>query len=169
MNRKHDIKFYYLIIEKLKKINPNIDISSDFIIGYPGETDKDFNKTMELIKNIGFVNSYSFIFSPRPGTPASKLKQINYKMAQKRLKIVQDELFKFQKSKNKSLVGSVVEVLVENKLKDQDKFFGRNSKTTSVIFTADACKPGDLIKVKIISSNQNNLFGEGIEKKTKAA
>ena len=169
MNRKHDIKFYYLIIEKLKKINPNIDISSDFIIGYPGETDKDFNKTMELIKNIGFVNSYSFIFSPRPGTPASKLKQINYKLAQKRLKIVQDELFKFQKSKNKSLVGSVVEVLVENKLKDQDKFFGRNSKMTSVIFTADACKPGDLIKVKIISSNQNNLFGEGIEKKTKAA
>ncbi len=169
MNRKHDIKFYYLIIEKLKKINPNIDISSDFIIGYPGETDKDFNKTMELIKNIGFVNSYSFIFSPRPGTPASKLKQINYKLAQKRLKIVQDELFKFQKSKNKSLVGSVVEVLVENKLKDQDKFFGRNSKMTPVIFTADVCKPGDLIKVKIISSNQNNLFGESIEKKTKAA
>ena len=169
MNRKHDIKFYYLIIEKLKKINPNIDISSDFIIGYPGETDKDFNKTMELIKNIGFVNSYSFIFSPRPGTPASKLKQINYKLAQKRLKIVQDELFEFQKSKNKGLVGSVVEVLVENKLKDQDKFFGRNSKMTSVIFTADTCKPGDLIKVKIISSNQNNLFGESIEKKTKAA
>ena len=169
MNRKHDIKFYYLIIEKLKKINPNIDISSDFIIGYPGETDKDFNKTMELIKNIGFVNSYSFIFSPRPGTPASKLKQINYKLAQKRLKIVQDELFEFQKSKNKGLVGSVVEVLVENKLKDQDKFFGRNSKMTPVIFTADTCKPGDLIKVKIISSNQNNLFGESIEKKTKAA
>ena len=90
-------------------------------------------------------------------------------MAQKRLKIVQDELFKFQKSKNKSLVGSVVEVLVENKLKDQDKFFGRNSKMTSVIFTADTCKSGDLIKVKIISSNQNNLFGESIEKKTKAA
>ena len=79
-----------------------------------------------MIKKFNFINSYSFIFSPRPGTPASKLKQISYKLAQRRLKIVQDELFKFQKSKNKSLVGSVVKVLVENKLKDQDKFFGRN-------------------------------------------
>ena len=73
MNRKHDIKFYYSIIEKLKKINSNIDFSSDFIIGYPEENDKDFEKTMDLVKKIEFINSYSFIFSARPGTPYSKL------------------------------------------------------------------------------------------------
>ena len=74
MNRKHDREYYISIIEKLKKINKNIKISSDFIIGYPGETEKDFQDTIELVKKIGFVNSYSFIFSPRPGTPAGAKK-----------------------------------------------------------------------------------------------
>ena len=86
MNRKYDIKFYNLIIEKLKNINPNIEISSDFIIGYPGETENDFIKTMELVKKINFVNSYSFIFSPRPGTRAFNIKQIDLKVAKRKIK-----------------------------------------------------------------------------------
>ena len=72
MNRKHNRKYYLSVIEKLKKINKDIKISSDFIVGYPGETEKDFNDTIELVKKVGFVNSYSFIFSPRPGTLAAK-------------------------------------------------------------------------------------------------
>ena len=86
MNRKHDIKLYYSIIEKLKKINFNIDFSSDFIIGYPGEDNKDFEKTMDLVKKIEFINSYSFIFSARPGTPASKLQKISNNVTKNRLK-----------------------------------------------------------------------------------
>ena len=74
MNRKHDREYYLSVIKKLKNVNKNIKISSDFIVGYPGETEKDFKDTIEIIKKIGFVNSYSFIFSPRPGTPSSRKK-----------------------------------------------------------------------------------------------
>ena len=120
MNRKHNIEFYETILKKLKKINPEIEISSDFIIGYPGETDEDFNKTLELIKKFSFINSYSFIFSPRPGTPASNLEQIDHKISHQRLKIIQNELFNIQIQRNKSLEGYEFEVLVENKMKNQN-------------------------------------------------
>ena len=169
MNRKHNIKFYYSIIEKLKKINPDIEFSSDFIIGYPGETEEDFNQTLNLIKNVGFINSYSFIFSPRPGTPSSNLKEIDKSIAKERLKVIQKELFKIQIKRNKIFEGTEVEVLVENQIKKSDMFFGRIKNVTSVIFKSSNCNPGDIIKVKIISSKQNNLFGEHIIKKNKAA
>ena len=169
MNRKHNIQFYENILKKLKNINPEIEISSDFIIGYPGETDEDFNKTLKLVKKFSFINSYSFIFSPRPGTPASNLKQIDYKIAHQRLKIIQNELFEIQIERNKALEGYELEVLVENKIKDQKKFFGRIPKMTPVIINSSSCNPGEIIKVKIVSSNQNSLFGEHIIAKTKAA
>ena len=77
MNRKHNRKYYMSVVEKLKKVNNNIKISSDFIVGYPGETEEDFENTMELVEKVGFINSYSFIFSPRPGTPAATKKLNN--------------------------------------------------------------------------------------------
>ena len=169
MNRKHNIKFYENIIRKLKKINSNIEISSDFIIGYPGETDEDFKKTLALIQKFKFINSYSYIFSPRPGTPASKLKLIDKNIAHLRLKTVQEELFKIQIIKNKQMENKEVEVLVENKMNDRINYFGRTLKMTPVIINSSICKPGDLIKVKIKSSNKNNLFGDHIVQKTKAA
>ena len=168
MNRKHDIKFYFSIIEKLKKINSNIDFSSDFIVGYPEEDDKDFKKTMDLVKKIEFINSYSFIFSARPGTPASKLQKIDSDITKNRLKRIQNQLFNLQLNKNKELEKKKIEVLVENKLKNQDSFFGRTRKMTPVIFKSTLCNPGDLIQVEIISSNQNNLFGKHMENKFKA-
>ena len=79
MNRKHTIEEYVLIYEKLKKINPKIEFSSDFIIGYPEEGEQDFKMTLELIEKIKFINSYSFIFSPRPGTVAADLKLVDQK------------------------------------------------------------------------------------------
>ena len=169
MNRKHDIKFYYSIIEKLKKINSNMEFSSDFIVGYPEENDKDFEKTMDLVKKIEFINSYSFIFSPRPGTPASKLQKINSDITKNRLKIIQNQLFNLQLNKNKELEEKKIEVLVENKLKNQNSYFGRTRKMTPVIFESTLCNPGDMIQVEIISSNQNNLFGKHMENKFKAA
>ena len=99
MNRKHKVEDYILIYEKLKKINSNIEFSSDFIIGYPGEKDTDFNDTFELIKKIKFINSYSFIFSPRPGTTASNLELIDKKITKERLNLVQEKLFSHQKEK----------------------------------------------------------------------
>ena len=169
MNRKYDIKFYYSIIEKLKKINANIDFSSDFIIGYPEEDDKDFEKTMDLVKKIEFINSYSFIYSARPGTPAAKLQKINSDVTKNRLKIIQNQLFYLQLNKNKELEEKKIEVLVENKLKNQNSYFGRTKKMTPVIFESTLCNPGDMIQVEIISSNQNNLFGKHMENKFKAA
>ena len=169
MNRKHDMKFYYSIIEKLKKINSNMEFSSDFIVGYPEENDRDFEKTMDLVKKIEFINSYSFIFSPRPGTPASKLQKINSDITKNRLKIIQNQLFNLQLNKNKELEEKKIEVLVENKLKNQNSYFGRTRKMTPVIFESTLCNPGDLIQVEIISSNQNNLFGKHMENKFKAA
>tara|TARA_B100000686_G_scaffold280635_1_gene301883 strand:+ start:60 stop:1358 length:1299 start_codon:yes stop_codon:yes gene_type:complete len=169
MNRKHDIKLYYSIIEKLKKANPNMGFSSDFIVGYPGEEDVDFKKTIELVKKIEFINSYSFIFSARPGTPSSRLSNIDNMVTKTRLQIIQNELFNLQIKKNKELEKNKLEVLVENKLNKQDSFFGRTKKMTPVIFESENCKPGDLIQVEIISSNQNNLFGRQVSNKFRAA
>ncbi|MDB4846587.1 MiaB/RimO family radical SAM methylthiotransferase, partial [Candidatus Pelagibacter sp.] len=137
MNRKHTIEDYFLIYKNLKKINKDIKFSSDFIIGYPGETEKDFNDTLILINKIKFINSYSFIFSSRPGTVAAKLKSVDKVISEKRLKIIQDLLFKNQLETNKNIEGKVVDVLVENQMKDKKKLFGRTEHMTSVIFDGD--------------------------------
>ena len=159
MNRKHDKSFYLSVVEKLNNINKNIKISSDFIIGYPGETEEDFQNTIDLVKKVGFINSYSFIFSPRPGTPAAKKKLNNYIDNKKRLKKLQNVLEKIQMENNKLYIEKYCEVLVENKLNGQEKFFGRTKYMTPVIFQNDNCKVGDLTKVKITAFNQKNLFG----------
>ena len=166
MNRKHIIEDYFEIYNKLKKINPSIKFSSDFIIGYPGENEKDFNDTLNLIKEIKFINSYSFIFSPRPGTVASKLELIDRKISLNRLEIIQKELFNQQIEMNKHLENHIIDVLVENKTKESGKFFGRSEYMTSVILNANDEAVGKIVKVKIYKSNQNTLFG-GIAKNTK--
>ncbi len=160
MNRKHTVEEYVDICEKIKKINSKVEFSSDFIISYPGETNKDFNDTLSLIKKIKFINSYSFIFSPRPGTKSAGLNMIDKKISKDRLNEIQEKLFEYQKNKNKSFEGNIVEVLVENKIKNQPKLFGRNKFNNSVIFSGSITDIGKIIKVKIESTNQNTLFGE---------
>ena len=168
MNRKHKVEDYLDVYYKIKKINPDIEFSSDFIIGYPGETEKDFFDTLELLKKIRFVNSFSFIFSPRPGTTAANLKMIDSEIAKKRLVMIQEKLFKNQIELNKSMENKKIEVLVENKLSGQDKLFGRNKYLSSVIFKGDENLIGNLVDVKITTSNQSTLFGE-FETNMKAA
>ncbi len=168
MNRKHSVKEYLEIYEKLKKINPKIEFSSDFIIGYPGENDDDFKDTMELIEKINFINSYSFIFSPRPGTLAANLDLVDKKKSKERLEIIQKKLFENQIKKNKSLESTFVNVLVENRMKDGIKLFGRTEYMTSVIFDGSIENIGKIVQVEITSSNQNGLFGklkENLKKK----
>ena len=168
MNRKHTVDDYLNIYEKLKKINKEIEFSSDFIIGYPGETQKDFEDTFELLKKIKFINSFSFIFSPRPGTKAAKLEMIDKNIAKERLVLIQQKLFNNQIDINKSLENKVIEVLVENKMKNQDKLFGRNKYISPVIFDGGENLIGKIIKIKVQSSNQNTLFGL-VNKNKKAA
>jgi tRNA-2-methylthio-N6-dimethylallyladenosine synthase len=140
-------------------INKNIKFSSDFIIGYPGEEDEDFEKTMDLINEIEFINSYSFIYSPRPGTSAANLEVVDNDKTKKRLEIIQKKLFENQLERNKSLENTVINVLVENRMKDGVKLFGRTEFMTSVIFDGSEENIGNIVQVKITGSNQNSLFG----------
>ena len=167
MNRKHLVSDYINVYEKLKRINPNIKFSSDFIIAYPGEEEEDFKETLELIKYIKFINSYSFIFSPRPGTVAENLNTIDREIALERLEKIQNQLFEHQVTMNKSLEGKEIEVLVENKTYKNNKFFGRSEYMTSAIFDGNDHDVGKVIKVKINKSNQNTLFGESLDKSEK--
>ena len=169
MNRKHTIEEYLMIYKKLKRINPDIEFSSDFIIGYPEESDDDFKNTMELIEKINFINSYSFIFSPRPGTVAADLDLVDNSKSKERLQMIQKKLFNNQIEKNRSLECTVVNVLVENRMKDGIKLFGRTEYMTSVIFDGDEENIGKIVQVEIISSNQNSLFGKLKSYKQKVA
>ena len=163
MNRKHTVEQYIEIYEKIKKISPSAEFSSDFIISYPGETDDDFKETLNLVKKIKFINSFSFIFSPRPGTKASNLKLIDKEVSKERLIKIQEYLFKFQLNINETFINKSIDVLVENKLDGQDKFFGRNKYMNSVIFDGEDIDIGKNINVKIKEVNKNSLFGK-IEK-----
>ena len=160
MNRKHSISDYYKIYDKLKEINSNIEFSSDFIIGYPGEEEKDFQDTLQLIKRIKFINSYSFIFSPRPGTVAADLKLIDKKISIERLEVIQNLLFENQTNMNKSLENKTINVLVENLTDDKTQVFGRSEYMTSVIFNGKKEDIGKIVPVKIKKSNRTTLFGE---------
>ena len=160
MNRKHTISEYYEIYDRLKEINSNIQFSSDFIIGYPGEEDEDFNSTFELIQKLKFINSYSFIFSPRPGTVAADLKLIDKKISMERLEKIQSKLYDNQMHMNKSFEGKTIDVLVENLTDDKTQVFGRSEYMTSVIFNGKKDDIGKIVPVKIIRSNRSTLFGE---------
>ena len=159
MNRNHKVEKYLKIYKLIKQKNQNVEFSSDFIVGYPGELECDFNDTMNLVKEIKFINSYSFIFSPRPGTPASKLELVDKEIAKERLVNLQKALEDHQIKKNTSLVNSSVEVLVENKLKNQENYFGRNVFLNSVLFEGEDKYIGKIVNVKIEKTNRNTLFG----------
>jgi tRNA-2-methylthio-N6-dimethylallyladenosine synthase len=160
MNRKHTTEEYLNIIDKLKKANPNIKLSSDFIIGYPGETQDDFEKTVKLMKNVKFINSYSFIFSARPGTPSFDLKRIDDKLAKERLTTFQNISKKIKTEYRETLLKKTMSVLFENKTKDENKYFGRDECFNSVIVESNENLTGKIKDIKITKLNQNTLFGE---------
>jgi len=153
---------YLILFNSLIFSNSNIEFSSDFIVGYPGEEDKDFKDTIRLIERIKFINSYSFIFSPRPGTVAENLELIEKKISIERLEKIQNILFENQIRMNKSLEGKVIDVLVENLTEDKNKAFGRSEYMTSVIFNGKKNDIGKIVQVRIKDSNRNTLFGEAI-------
>ena len=160
MNRKYSSKDYKNIINKLRKFNPDIQISSDFIVGFPGETDRDFDDTLNLINEIKFTQSYSFIYSERPGTKASfdsDLTSIDIK--KQRLKILQNQLQSIQLEFNKKFCNKDVKVLVENRsFSNPEYFFGRTPYMQSVYIKANSLKPGIEVKCKINSCNHKSLY-----------
>ena len=160
MNRKHSVEEYIDILKKLIKVKPEIKFSSDFIIGYPGETYDDFKKSVDLIKQIGFINSFSFIFSARPGTPAYNLARVDEKEAKNRLIKFQSVAENIKNSYRKKLIKKTVNVLFENKMKSGNRFFGRDKHFNSVIVESKDDLTGKIKNVKIIKGNQNTLYGE---------
>jgi len=160
MNRKHTVEDYLKIIEKLLKVNPNIKFSSDFIIGYPGETRDDFMKTVGLMKKVEFINSFSYIFSARPGTPAFKFNKINVEEVKKRLIEFQDVAKNIKSNYKKKLINKKIKVLFENKMKSGNRYFGRDEYFNSIIVESNSNLTGLIKNVKILKGNQNTLFGE---------
>ena len=162
MNRKHTIEEYLNVIEKVKKVKQNVQFSSDFIIGYPGETHDDFKKTIELLNSVKFINSYSFIYSARPGTPAFNLININHDDAKKRLMNFQKTAEKIKTAYRNNLINKISTVLFENKTKNENKYFGRDEYFNSVIVESGNNLIGKIENVKILEINQNTLFGKVI-------
>jgi len=155
MNRKHTIEEYLAVYEKLKSINPKIEFSSDFIIGYPEEDEEDFKKTMKLIDKVGFINSYSFIFSPRSGTVAAELQLVDSKKIKRKIgNYSKKNYLKIKLKKINTLESKILNVLVENRMKDGVKLFGRTEYMTSVIFDGHIDCIGKIVQVQITSSNQ---------------
>ena len=160
MNRNHTVKEYLNIFERLKKVNNKIEFSSDFIIGYPEETEQDFKNTLNLIEKINFINSYSFIYSARPGTVSYDLKSIEKKVSIQRLEKIQKKLYVNQTNKNKLLENQIINVLVENQTNDMTRTFGRSEYMTSVVFDGKKEHIGKIMPVKIKKFNRTTLFGE---------
>ena len=160
MNRNHTVEDYLKLVFSLKEKNPSIKFSSDFIIAYPGETDKDFEETLILMEKIKFINSYSFMYSERPGTPAANMKKISLSVAKNRLKIFQELADKIKKEYRLNLVDTETKVLFENKTNKQNSYFGRDEYFNSVIVESKEMLVGKIKKVKIKNCNQNTLFGE---------
>ena len=160
MNRKHTVEEYLEVIKKLTKVKPGIKFSSDFIIGYPGETDRDFEETIELMIKIGFINSFSFMFSARPGTPSFKLAKVDSNKAKKRLIEFQRIAENIKTNYRKKLIKKSTNVLFENKMKNGNRYFGRDEYFNSVIVEHINDLTGKIKKVKIFKANQNTLYGE---------
>jgi len=161
MKRKHTALEYKNMIKKVRNVRPDISITSDFIIGYPGESNECFEETLDLIDQIGFDDGYSFIYSKRPGTPASsEPDNISMSEKKKRLSLVQDLIRNNSEKYLSKLVGTSQEVLIEGTSKtDPMKLFGRTFTNKIVNLSCSTDLIGQIIDVKIIRSNRNSLDG----------
>ena len=161
MKRGHTAVEYKSKIRNLKKIRPDISLSSDFIIGFPGETEEDFNNTMKLIDEVGFDKSFSFIYSKRPGTIASSLPDdVKSSVKKHRLSLIQDKLNKNTEEISKSMIGSIQKVLVEGPSKKGPTLSGRTENMRTAHFIGNSDLIGKLVSVKIIDGVGNSLKAE---------
>ena len=159
MNRKHTVQEFIRKISKLKKVRPTIQFSSDFIIGYPGESEKDFRETLQIMTDVKFINSFSFIFNARPGTPAAKLETVDEKIAKQRLFKFQEISTQIKRNYRKELLNKTSLVLFENKTKIGNNYFGRDEYYNSVIVESNDSLVGKIKKIKIQEINNNTMFG----------
>ena len=162
MKRGHTALEYRQKIRRLREARPGISISSDFIVGFPGETDRDFEQTMDLIAEIGFDQSFSFIYSPRPGTPAAEMPDdVPLGVKKARLARLQERINAMAADISRSMVGRVERVLVEKpSRKRPDQLSGRTGNNRVVNFDADPALIGRFVEVEITEALPNSLRGE---------
>jgi tRNA-2-methylthio-N6-dimethylallyladenosine synthase len=163
MNRKHDAALYRDIVARLRNKRPDIALSTDFIVGFPGEGEKDFEATLALVREVEFASAYSFKYSPRPGTPAAAMAgQIEEAVKSERLARLQALLAEQQLRFNQQQRGRTLEVLVTGSGRKPGQKHGRSPYLQAVHFDDDRARPGDLVSVRIMAASQNSLSGERI-------
>lgn len=161
MNRKHTAADYAQIIEKVRQARPNIALSSDFIVGFPGETEEDFRATMDLVDQVGFGSAYSFKYSPRPGTPGAELEDdVPEDIKSRRLYELQDLLDRQRREFNDSCIGMVTEVLLEKPGRYAGQLVGKTPYLQTVQIEADQSLLGKVVPVLLTEAGSNSLFGK---------
>ena len=161
MNRNYSTKEYIDIIDKLKSIKPDIAISGDFIVGFPGETEEDFEKTKNIVNRIGYAHAYSFKYSPRPGTPAAIMDdQVQEDIKSNRLLSLQETIKENMLEYNTRFINKTLKVLVEKKINAEGYYSGRSPYLQSVHFKSKKSQIGNIIDLKIKKINANSLLGE---------
>ncbi|MET3613633.1 tRNA-2-methylthio-N6-dimethylallyladenosine synthase [Rhizobium aquaticum] len=170
MNRKHTAADYLALVRRIRAVNPELALSGDFIVGFPGETDEDFEDTMRLIEEVGYAQAFSFKYSPRPGTPGADLPDhVPEEMKSERLDRLQTLLFKQQRDFARACVGKTIDLLLEKEGRMEGQLVGRSPWLQPVIIDAkttksgDKLKIGDIIKVRITEAGPNSLFAEVAE------
>ncbi|MDP9761253.1 MULTISPECIES: tRNA (N6-isopentenyl adenosine(37)-C2)-methylthiotransferase MiaB [Agrobacterium] len=164
MNRRHTGEEYIQLIEKIRAARPDIAMSGDFIVGFPGETDRDFEDTMAIIEQVKYAQAFSFKYSTRPGTPGADLTdQVAEEVKAERLERLQALLLRQQKEFAESLVGKTMDVLLEKPGRMPEQLIGRSPWLQSVNLDAKTLKIGDIVNVRITATGPNSLFAEVAE------
>ena len=164
MNRRHNVKQYLEVIDRLRDANPDIGFSSDFIVGFPGEDDKDFRATLDVVDKVKFIQAFSFKYSKRAGTPAAIMEnQIEEKVKEQRLEILQNKLFDYQMKFNTQTVGKTVEVLFEGKGRHVGQLTGRTPYMQNLYAKADKHLLNKIVRVKVEEATMNSLSGKIVE------
>ena len=163
MNRRHTRDDYLRVVEKLKSANPKIGMSSDFIVGFPGETDEDFRQTLEVVHQVKYIQAFSFKYSRRPGTPAAVMdNQVEERVKKERLQILQDILFDYQTKFNENSVGKIMPVLFESKGRHKGQLTGRTPYMQNLYAEADNSLMNKIVEVRVSGASTNSLSGEVI-------
>ena len=159
MNRSHTVGTYLAILDKMRAARPDIALSGDFIVGFPGETDEDFEATLNVVDEVRYASAYSFKYSPRPGTPAASMEdQIPRDIMDDRLHRLQERINRHSLAFNRSKVGSETQILVERKGRLDGQMIGKTPWLQSMHLETDAA-PGDMLDVAVISAGPNSLTG----------
>jgi tRNA-2-methylthio-N6-dimethylallyladenosine synthase len=159
MNRRHSRADYLRLVERLRRARPDIAFSSDFIVGFPGETEDDFRDTQRLMSEVGFASAYSFKYSPRPGTPAADLEQLPEAMKDERLQRLQDDIERHQAAFMARCVGMTFDVLFDKPGRHPGQIVGRSPYLQPVPVTGPTSLIGEIAPVTVTEVRTNSLFG----------